>query len=194
VHLLNAQAVEADAGEPVDLEQTPGDIVFLSTAETELAVLAEGHRQLGDRAPSLRLANLLKLQHPYSVDLWVERVAAHARIVVVRLLGGRAYWPYGVERLAAVARARGIPLALLPGDDRADADLADWSTAPPEMQRRLWLWLIHGGAANARHLVAYLAETLGQGAGPWREPEPLPAAGLLRDTTTAAGPNAALVF
>ena len=194
MHLLNAQAVEAEAGEPVDLGQTPGDIVFLSTAETELAVLAAAHRALGDAAPSLRLANLLQLQHPYSVDLYVERVIARARIVVVRLLGGRSYWPYGVEQLAATARARGIPLALLPGDDRADPDLGDWSTAPVEMQRRLWLWCVHGGEANARHLLAFLAETLGHPVAPWREPEPLPAAGLHRDTTTAAGPNAALVF
>ncbi len=194
MHLLNAQAVEADAGEPVDLGQTPGDIVFLSTAETELAVLAAAHRSLGDGAPSLRLANLLKLQHPYSVDLYVEAVIAHARVVVVRLLGGRAYWAYGVERLAATARARGIPLAILPGDDRADADLGDWSTAPVEMQRRLWLWCVHGGEANARHLLAYLAATLGHEVARWREPEPLPVAGLHRDSTTAAGPNAALVF
>ncbi len=194
MHLLNAQAVEAEAGEPVDLGQTPGDIVFLSSAETELAVLAAARRELGAGAPTLRLANLLKLQHPYSVDRYVEQIVAHARVVVVRLLGGRAYWPYGVEQLAVCARARGIELAILPGDDRADPDLADWSTAPPDVQRRLWLWCVHGGTANARHLLAYLAERLGREVGPWREPEPLPAAGLHRDTATAAGPNAALVF
>jgi len=194
LHLLNAQAVEADAGEPVDLGQTPGDIVFLSTAETELAVMAAAHRALGDGAPSLRLANLLKLQHPYSVDLYVEQIVARARVVVVRLLGGRAYWAYGVERLAATARAKGIPLAIIPGDDRADPDLGDWSTAPADMQRRLWLWCVHGGEANARHLLAYLAETLERPVAPWREPEPLPAAGLHRDTSTDVGPNAAVVF
>ena len=54
----------------------------------------------------------------------METVAA-ARLVVARLLGGSAYWPYGVERLVETCRARGIPLALLPGDDKPDPELAE---------------------------------------------------------------------
>ena len=41
---------------------------------------------------------------------------ARARLVVARLLGGSAYWPYGLERLIETCRAQGIPLALAPGD------------------------------------------------------------------------------
>ncbi|MFW5834912.1 MAG: cobaltochelatase subunit CobN, partial [Pseudomonadota bacterium] len=194
MHLLNAAAVEADTTEPVDLAQTPGEIVVLSAAETELAVLAAGHRRLGDAAPSLRLANLLKLQHPYSVDLYAEATVARARFVIVRLLGGRAYWPYGVECLAATARAHAIPIAFLPGDDRADPDLADWSTIPAEDLRRLWLYLIHGGADNAANLLAFVAERIGRPAPAWQEPAPLLPAGLVHDSATAKGPNAAIVF
>jgi cobaltochelatase CobN len=53
-----------------------------------------------------------------SVDLWIERVGAHAKVIAVRLLGGLDWWRYGVERLAALAR--GIALAVLPGEDRDD--------------------------------------------------------------------------
>ncbi|TVQ31995.1 MAG: cobaltochelatase subunit CobN [Geminicoccaceae bacterium] len=194
MHLLNAAAVEADSTEPVDLGQTPGELVVLSAAETELAVLAAAQRRLGAGAPSLRLANLLKLQHPYSVDLYVDAVVAKARYVVVRLLGGRAYWPYGVERLAEVARSQGIAIAFLPGDDRADPDLADWSTVPADELRRLWLYLVHGGPDNASSLLAYLAERIGRPSGDWREPAPLVTAGLHHDSATASGPNAAIVF
>ncbi len=194
MHLLNAQAVEADTGEPVDLLQTPADILFLSTAETELAVMAAAHRALGATAPTLRVANLLKLQHPFSVDLYAERMVSRARCVVVRLLGGRAYWPYGVERLAEACRARGVGLALLPGDDRADEDLAGWSTVAPAIQRRLWLYLVHGGIDNAKSLLGWLAEHYTCGQSSWREPVPLLHAGVHCDTTTAAGPNAALIF
>ena len=194
MHLLNAQAVEADAGEPVDLDQSPGDILFLSAAESELAILAHARRDVGRNGPRLRLANLLKLQHPFSVDLYLDRMIDEARFVVVRLLGGRAYWAYGVERLSAACRARGVPLALLPGDDRPDADLADWSTADAATQRRLWLYLVHGGPENGRSLLAWLAEAIGHDAGPWLEPVPLLQAGVHRDTTIDGGPNAALVF
>ena len=66
-----------------------------------------------------------------SVDLWIDRVGAHAKVIVVRLLGGLDWWKYGIERLSALARERGIALAVLPGEDRDDARLAAASTLPP---------------------------------------------------------------
>jgi cobaltochelatase CobN len=133
MHLLQAQAgVVADGSEPVDLGQEPGDLLILSAADTELASLSAAAAAHGDALPSLRLANLMQLSHNLSVDLYVERVVNKAKLVVVRLLGGVGYWPYGVEQLSAVCRERGIPLALLPGDDQPDAELARLSTLPGE--------------------------------------------------------------
>ena len=111
MHLLNARAATPDdAGEAVDLAQSPGDIVFLSAADTELACLAAAQARRPADAPSLRLANLLQLGHPMSVDLYVEQVISRARLVILRLLGGRSYWPYGLEQVAGACRAGGIPL------------------------------------------------------------------------------------
>src|SRR5690242_5232940 len=125
MHLLAAQpGAISDGSAAVDLGQTPGDIVVLSAADSEIACLAAAQRALaasGRDVPSLRLASLLKLGHNYSVDVHLDAVLSRARLVVVRLLGGRSYWPYGVERLAALAREKTIALALLPGDDQPDA-------------------------------------------------------------------------
>ena len=108
MHLLAAlPGTVSDGSEAVDLQQTPGDILVLSAADSEIACVAEAQRRLGDGAPSLRLASLLRLRHNYSVDLMLDQVAAHARLVVARVLGGSGYWPYGVERLAALARDGG---------------------------------------------------------------------------------------
>src|SRR5215472_11291093 len=115
-----------DGSAAVDLAQTPGDIVVLSSADTELALLAaaQARRRAQDpAAPSLRLASILRLGHNYSVDLYME-TAARARLVVARVLGGSGYWPYGIERLVETCRAHGVPLALLPGDDKPDPELA----------------------------------------------------------------------
>src|SRR5579863_6861150 len=120
MHLLaTLPGTIADGAAAVDLAQSPGDIVVLSCADTEIALLAaaQRHRRAGDpAAPRLRLAPVLRLGHNFSVDLYIETVAT-ARLVVARLLGGAAYWPYGVDRLVASCREHGIPLALLPGDD-----------------------------------------------------------------------------
>src|ERR1700722_4823418 len=126
MHLLATEpGTIADGSAAVALAQTPGDIVVLASADTEIALLAaaQARRRAADpQAPSLRLAPVMRLGHNLSVDLYMETVA-RARLVVARLLGGRAYFPYGVERLVETCRARGIPPALLPGDDRPGPEL-----------------------------------------------------------------------
>ena len=131
-----------DGSAAVDLAQTPGDIVVLSSADTELALLAaaQARRRAQDpAAPRLRLASILRLGHNFSVDLYMETVAG-ARLVIARLLGGSAYWPYGVERLVETCRTHGIPLALLPGDDKPDAEArASFDLAPDAVDRAVAL-------------------------------------------------------
>ena len=142
MHLLATTSTTLDEiVEPVDLRQPPGDIVVLSFADSDLSALAAAWARERDVLPSVRLAHLRDLRHPMSVDLWIDGVAAHAKVIVVRLLGGLDWWRYGVERLAALARERAIVLALLPGEDRDDARLAESSTLPasatlPWLRRR----------------------------------------------------------
>ena len=107
MHLLAATPGRTnDGAEAVDLGQSPGDIVILSAADTELACLAAAQTRLvardGEMPPSVRLANLMQLGHHLSVDLYVEQVIAEARLVVIRLIGGVGYWPYGIEQIAGV--------------------------------------------------------------------------------------------
>ena len=109
MHLLAAKPGSiSDGSAALDLGQAPGDIVFLSSADTELACLAAAQDRLGPDVPSLRLANLLQLGHNLSVDLYLDKVVRHARLVILRLLGGARYWPYGIEQLAALCRESGI--------------------------------------------------------------------------------------
>ena len=206
MHLLAAQPGGiADAGEAVDLAQSPGDVVFLSAADSELACLAVAQARQPSGAPSLRLANLMNLSHNLSVDLYVDSIVRHARLVVVRLLGGVGYWSYGVERLVQCARDHDIALALLPGDDRPDPELDALATLPRQAAFRLWHYCLHGGIGNAGNLLRYAATLVG-GDSEWHEPAPLLRAGLywpdkdtvgrneLRANWRADQPVAALVF
>ncbi len=159
MHLLVAQSGTIDDGaEPRDLGQTPGDIVVISSAETELTLLARAHRFLLDNAPqpSLRLVNLMQLKHNFSVDLYAEKTLNGARVVILRLLGGKSYWPYGVERLTEMARDGAFALAVMPGDDKADPLLDGLSTVDDRARDRLWAYLCEGGLENA---AAFLTAT-----------------------------------
>ena len=181
MHLLAAQPGGiSDGSEAIDLGQSPGDIVYISAADTELASLSQAHGRLHGQTssvPSLRLANLMHLGHNMSVDLYVDSVISGAKVVIVRVLGGRGYWAYGVDEVAAACRAKGIPLALLPGDDQPDAELADLSTLPQDAQHRLWQYGVHGGPENAEHFLNYTASLIGIDQH-WQEPRPLVRAGL----------------
>jgi cobalamin biosynthesis Mg chelatase CobN len=116
MHLLATTSTNLDEiVEAVDLGQPPGEIVVLSFADSDLAGLAAAWEAERTVLPSVRLAHLRDLRHPMSVDLWIDRVAAHARVIVVRLLGGLDWWRYGIERLSALARERGIKIATMPG-------------------------------------------------------------------------------
>ena len=181
MHLLAAQPGLIDDGsEAVDLGQTRGDIVMLSAADSEIAALAaaqDAQLSANPDAPSLRLANLMHLGHNMSVDLYLDSVIDNAKLVIVRLLGGRGYWPYGVEQITARCRTRNIPLAWLPGDDQPDAELTGLSTIPPDAAHRLWQYCVHGGPGNALSFLRFAATLIGFNAA-WREPAPLMRAGL----------------
>ncbi len=180
MHLLaTIPGTIADGSAAIDLAQTPGDIVLLSSADTELTLLAAAQARIragNPAAPRLRLAPILRLAHNFSVDLYMDAVA-RARLVVARVLGGSGYWPYGIERLVETCRERSIPLALLPGDDKPDPELADLSSLAPDKARRLWRYLNEGGAANAENLLRYAGSLIGFRA-QWAEPAPLLRAGL----------------
>ncbi len=161
MHLLVRETRTLDEDTPADdLGQTAADIVVLSFSDADLGALA-GAWQTMARAPGLRLASLGRLRHPMSVDVYLDQVLAHARCIVIRLLGGLDYWRYGAEEVAALCRAEGIALALLPGDGLDDARLAALSTVAPDALARLDACFRHGGPANMARLLRLASHLAG---------------------------------
>ncbi len=177
MHLLLAQkGTIADGREAIDLGQTPGDILFLSAADTELAAVAAAHRAR-DTQTRLRLASLATLSHPMSVDTYVERTARHAKLIVIRALGGASYFRYVLEALLATAVANGIKLVALPGDDRPDDGLVPFNRIEDIDRQTLWAYLNEGGADNADRFLAY-ADALVFGGDKPEQATPLEKAGI----------------
>ncbi|MBP5858724.1 cobaltochelatase subunit CobN [Marivibrio halodurans] len=208
MHLLAATPGAVDDGsEAVDLDQSPGDILILTAADTEIATLAAAQRRrLSEEpdAPRLRCANLMRLGHNLSVDLYVEKTLPGAKLVIGRLLGGRGYWPYGVDEVTAACRAAGIPVVWLPGDDQPDEELAGLGALGRAEGHRLWQYFVQGGVENAIHALRYAAHLIGRvPAVDWAEPAPLLRAGLywpgverpgLDDLPASGRARAAVIF
>ena len=175
MHLLLAQkGAVNESDEAVDLGQTPGDVVFLSAADTEIASLAAALQSENKAGIQLRLANLMQLSHPMSVDVYCDNTIAKSKLVIARVLGGESYWAYGLEKLHAVAHEKNIKLIVIPGDDKPDPGLERFCTVDREHVIRVWEYLVQGGPGNMAGLLEYAAFLLG------KNEEPLAATPLLK--------------
>lgn len=202
MHILAIQDGAIDTGdEAIDLAQSPGDIVVLSSADSELALLARAYADWrpadGSAKPTLRLANVLTLRHNYSVDLYIENTVASAKLIVVRAMGGKGYWPYGLEQIERLCRTGMPDCAIIPGDSRPDPSLLGLSTVPDEAIERLWRCLAEGGPANAAMFLDVCNAFIRHQRLPDERPMPFPNVGLLQPTARIrpqrAG-HAALIF
>ncbi len=167
-----------EAATPFDPGQSPADMVVLSFSDSDLGAFAAGWHRAAGGLPGLRLQNLVALRHPVSVDNYVATTLAGARAILVRLIGGEAYWPYGLASLTDLARRSGLALAVLPADGRPDAALDAASTLPLATLRRLQALCDAGGAVAAQAALALLAGAAGLPAAAPPAAPPLPEMGF----------------
>ena len=161
----------------VDLQQSPAEVVIMSAADSNLSALAQAVDLLGDDYPSVRLANWMNLVKPAAFDLYEDRVLEKARLVIVSLLGGKGYWPYGHERLLAWAAAKPErQLIMVPGCDAPDDALLNDSSVSFDAAYRVWRYLREGGVDNAEQLLRFVGSECLAHAQPWQEPKVIPAA------------------
>jgi len=178
MHLLLAQkGALADSDEAVDLGQEPAELIFVSAADTELACMAAARAEMS-APPTLRLANMMALSHPMSIDVWCEKTIAKSKMVIVRCLGGESYWPYGLEALHATCINNDVALAVLPGDDKPDPSLERFNTMPVKVRLALWDLLVQGGVDNAAALLAFAKRYFSGGEFDLPQAAPLLKAGL----------------
>ncbi|MEM9273053.1 MAG: cobaltochelatase subunit CobN [Cyanobacteria bacterium P01_F01_bin.143] len=141
------------------IEQNPAPIVFLTAADNEIQTLARSLTYLPRNFPQIRVANLLQLQQQLSIDTYADTVLIKAEIIILRLLGGRAYWAYGLERVKEVVEQTNGSLLVLPGDDQADPDLSSHSTTSLSIVNKLWNYFIEGGVKNYVYGFKFIADT-----------------------------------
>jgi len=193
MHWTAAQPGCLDAErELILVEQTPGEIVFLSAADSDLAAVAEAWRErFGGR---LRVAHAAPLRQPVAADHYIENVVRHARLVIARLLGGAEYFPHLVQALSDLKDEPSRPrLLLLSGTDSQEEGLTALSDFPPEVCARVFEFFQHGSAENLRR-AGEAVDRLLRGEVELPEAVPVPAFGIYRRSARAGAPHAWLCF
>ncbi|WP_298445129.1 cobaltochelatase subunit CobN [Ferrimicrobium sp.] len=147
--------------------------VYLTNADTEVLALRSVWEDLGeDFGLVVRQIDTLT-----EVDDLID----HARIVVVRLLGGAQASRWFLQ-IVARCRQRDIPLVSYPGDNALDREMMEASTVSAGIWEEGFRYLVEGGVANLGNFVRFLSDTVtrtGYGFGALEE---VPAFGCLMRT------------
>jgi len=169
------------------LEQTPAPFVLITAADTDIQTLAAAVTKLPTSFPALRVANLLQLQQQLSIDTYGEQVLELAQVIILRLLGGRSYWGYGLEVVQEIVQRNGRTLIVMPGDDAFDPNLISQSTVPLGIVNQVWQYFNEGGVENFVNALQFISDTCLLTAYNPPLPRPIPRVGLYEWGTRGQG-------
>ncbi len=175
-------------------DQTPGEIVFLSAADTDLAcVAATWSGQFGSR---LRIAHAFPLRQPVAADHYIENVIRHAKLVVARLLGGRAYFAHFIQGLSDLKDEEGDrpQLLILSGTDADEEELAALNDFSPAICNRMFEFFKHGGPDNMRRAGECIDLLLQKRPDDLPEATPTPEFGIYKVSSKPGARSAWLCF
>ena len=161
------------------VEQQPAPIVIITAADTDIQTFAAAANQLPDDFPELRVVNLLQLQQQLTIDTYADDVLSKAKVIIVRVIGGRSYWSYGLEVVEELAQRTGAKLVILPGDERPDPNLLSHSTVSLTEVNQVWQYMIEGGVDNYCNLLKFIATQFLNQDYPVQPPQPVPRIGVL---------------
>jgi cobaltochelatase CobN len=140
------------------LEQTTAKFVFLTSADTDIQTIAAAASKLPPTFDEIRVANLLNLQHQISIDNYAEQILEFAEVIILRLLGGISYWPYGLEVVQEIVQRKGTNLIVIPGDDALDLNLISHSTLPLTKVNQISRYFSQGGVDNFVNAFKFIAD------------------------------------
>lgn len=167
------------------IDQQPAPIVIITAADTDIQTLAAAATQLPPGFPELRVVNLLQLQQQLTIDTYADDVLCKAEVIVVRVIGGRGYWSYGLEVVEELAQRTGAKLIILPGDERPDPNLISHSTVTLAIANQIWQYMIEGGVENYGNLLKFIANQFFDQTYAIQSPQSVPRIGTLCQTSNA---------
>ncbi|MDG2066759.1 MAG: cobaltochelatase subunit CobN, partial [SAR324 cluster bacterium] len=149
--------------------QTPADILFISTADTELSGLAQvWGKRFGKKAEqTLSLMQAIPLQHPDAAEHYADHVLCEAKLAIFRLHGGYGYFPHLLDEIIHIkSHGAKTRILVLPGTDEWDPELMKFNDYAEPVVRKIFAYFREGGIDNmlrAAEAVELLLENKTEG-------------------------------
>ena len=162
MHRLSSLPGGDFGGEIALVEQPPASVLLLSSAVTDITTLANCLDAEDEPwLDSIRALPLSCLSHPAQVDHYLAETASQARLIIVRLLGGRGHWSYGLEQLQLWQQQQPdrVLIVLAGTADQNDA-LHPLSSVGTDLCDRLAELFREGGVANLQTVLVALNQLL----------------------------------
>jgi len=134
--------------------------LFLTHSDTDLLVLSKAVERLPNDFPRIRARGLNHLRTDADTDAFLSDLLPGAEVIVVRLLGGRASFAYGLDRILEHVRQTSKWLMCLPGTDALDPELTALGTTGVPVAHEALAYLQLGGVDNYEQLLRFLADHL----------------------------------
>ncbi len=153
--LSRLPGAESDAVFTV-VEQPPAPVLFLTSAATDISTLSACLKQpeMGHWKEQLRALPLDCLSHPAQIDHYLATTGEAARVLVVRLLGGRGHWSYGLEQCRRWQESgRDRTLMVLAGTADQNDALHRIGSISSALSQQLALLLREGGMTNMNKVL-----------------------------------------
>ena len=142
----------ADTDGPISyVEQPTAPVLFLTSASSDISALA---RVLDTQTKpiwqdGIRALPLDALSHPAQIDHYLALCTDKTQLIVIRLLGGRGHWSYGLEQCCSwLAKQKGRQLLVLAGTPEQERELHPLSSQPDHLCDAMARLLREGGADN----------------------------------------------
>src|SRR5215470_7877967 len=111
-------------------------ILFLTHADTDLLTLSAVVPTLPSDFPRVRGTSLHELEAPEALERFLREELGQAKILLLRLLGGKRSFEAGFDRLAQRCREHGIIFLPIPGDRELDPELLAYANVPQEIEHQ----------------------------------------------------------
>lgn len=148
--------VNANIEGAIQTVPTSAEIVYFSTGDVDLNLMAQVYRDLKSTYPgmaSLSLVNLVNFKEETLLAKVLKDLLPKAQLVILKLHGGRAYHEFLCKMTLEYFRRYHFQLILLPDSGFDDEDFAKASTVDFEVLLTYQQYFSYGGQKNMENAL-----------------------------------------